>query len=102
MPTTTWQSSTKTQRLRPFGSQMIYASSYNWGAVARTVGCLDAMLGDSASAEANLRHALDIHVRFGAAHWTARTQLDLAEVVNESELVEAARVLIERYDFEGL
>jgi class 3 adenylate cyclase len=90
------------QRLRPFGSQMIYVSSYIWGVVARTVGCLDAMLGDRASAEANLRHALDLHERFGAVYWTARTQLDLAEVVDAPELVEAARLAIDRYGFEGL
>jgi hypothetical protein len=90
------------ERLRPFGSQMNYASSYNWGAVARTVGCLDAMLGDRASAEANLRHALDIHERFGAIYWTARTQLDLADVVDAPELVEAAQFAIDRYGLEGL
>ncbi len=90
------------ERLRPFGSQMIFISSVNWGAVARTVGCLDAMLGDRASAEANLRHALDIHVRFGAVYWTARTQLDLADVVDEPELVDAARLTIDRYGLEGL
>ena len=90
------------QRLRPFGSQMIYANSFLWGVVARTVGCLDAMLGDRASAEANLRHALDIHQHFGAVYWTARTQLDLADVVDAPELVDAARVAIDRYGLEGL
>jgi hypothetical protein len=90
------------ERLRPFGSQMIFISSVNWGVTARTVGCLDAMLGNRASAEANLRHALEIHERFGAVYWTARTQLDLADVVDEPELVEAARVLIDRYGLEGL
>jgi hypothetical protein len=81
---------------------MIYVSSYIWGAVARTVGCLDAMLGDLASAEANLRHALDIHQRFGAVYWTARTQLDLADVIHDPELVDAARAAIDRYGLEGL
>jgi class 3 adenylate cyclase len=90
------------ERLRPYGSHMIYASSFMAGVVARTVGCLDAMLGDHASAEANLRHALDLHERFGAVYWTARTQLDLAEVVDEPELVEAARLAIDRYGLEGL
>jgi class 3 adenylate cyclase len=90
------------ERLRPYGSQMIYASSFMAGVVARTVGCLDAMLGNRASAEANLRHALEIHQRFGAVYWTARTQLDLADVVHDPELVEAARVAIDRYDLEGL
>jgi hypothetical protein len=90
------------ERLRPFGSQLIFLSPVNWGAVARTVGCLDAMLGNKDSAEANLRHALEIHERFGAVYWTARTQLDLAEVVDEPELVEAAREAIDRYGLEGL
>jgi hypothetical protein len=90
------------ERLRPFGSQMIYVSSYIWGVVARTVGCLDAMLGDRASAEANLRHALDLHERFGAVYWTARTQLDLADVIHDPELVDAARAAIDRYGLEGL
>jgi hypothetical protein len=90
------------QRLRPHGSHMLYASSFLAGVVARTVGCLDAMLGDRASAEANLRHALEIHERFGAVYWTARTQLDLADVVDAPELVEAARLAIDRYGFEGL
>lgn len=88
--------------LRPFGSHLIFLSAANWGAVARTVGCLDAMLGDHVSAEANLRHALAIHERFGAVYWTARTQLDLAEVVDEPELVETARIAIDRYGLEGL
>jgi hypothetical protein len=90
------------QRLRPFGSHMIYANSFMAGVVARTVGCLDAMLGDHASAEANLRHALELHERFGAVYWTARTQLDLADVVHAPELVDAARVAIDRYGLEGL
>jgi hypothetical protein len=90
------------ERLRPFGSQLIFLSPVNWGAVARTVGCLDAMLGNKDSAEANLRHALEIHERFGTVYWTARTQLDLAEVVQEPQLVEAARVAIDRYGLEGL
>jgi hypothetical protein len=90
------------EQLRPYGSHMIYASSFMAGVVARTVGCLDAMLGDRASAEANLRHALEIHQRFGAVYWTARTQLDLADVVDEPELVEAARVAIDRYGLDGL
>jgi class 3 adenylate cyclase len=90
------------ERLRPYRSQTIYVSSFMWGAVARTVGCLDAMLGDHASAEANLRHALEIHERFGAVYWTARTQLDLADVVHAPELVDAARVAIDRYGLEGL
>lgn len=90
------------ERLRPYGSQIIYVSSFMAGAVARTVGCLDAMLGDRASAEANLRHALELHQRFGAVYWTARTQLDLADVVDAPELVEAARLAIDRYGFEGL
>jgi len=81
---------------------MIYASAFIAGAVARTVGCLDAMLGDRASAEANLRHALEIHERFGAVYWTARTQLDLADVIHAPELVEAARLAIDRYGLEGL
>jgi class 3 adenylate cyclase len=89
-------------RLRPYGSQMIFANSFMWGVVARTVGCLDAMLGDLASAEANLRHALEIHERFGAVYWTARTQLDLADVVDAPELVNAARLAIDRYGLEGL
>lgn len=90
------------ERLRPFGSQMIFGNAFTAGAVARTVGCLDAMLGDHASAEANLRHALEIHQRFGAVYWTARTQLDLADVVDDPELVEAARVAIDQYGLEGL
>jgi hypothetical protein len=90
------------ERLRPYGSQMIFAASFMAGVVARSVGCLDATLGDHASAEANLRHALEIHERFGAVYWTARTQLDLADVVDAPELVEAARVAIDRYGFEGL
>jgi len=90
------------QRLQPYGSHMIFASAFIAGAVARTVGCLDAMLGDRASAEANLRHALEIHERFGAVYWTARTQLDLADVIHAPELVEAARLAIDRYGLEGL
>jgi hypothetical protein len=90
------------ERLRPYGSQMIFANSFMAGVVARTVGCLDAMLGDHASAEANLRHALELHERFGAVYWTARTQLDLADVVHEPALVEAARIAIDRYGLEGL
>jgi hypothetical protein len=90
------------ERLRPYGSQMIFAASFIAGVVARTVGCLDAMLGDRASAEANLRQALELHERFGAVYWTARTQLDLADVVGAPELVEAAQLAIDRYGFEGL
>jgi class 3 adenylate cyclase len=90
------------ERLRPYGSQMIFASTFLAGVVARTVGCLDAMLGDHTSAEANLRHALEIHQRFGAVYWTARTQLDLADVVHAPELVEAARIAIDRHGLEGL
>ena len=90
------------QRLRPYGSHMIYASSFMAGVVARTVGCLDAMLGDHASAEANLRRALEIHERFGMVYWTARTQLDLADITHAPELVEAARLAIDQYGLEGL
>jgi class 3 adenylate cyclase len=90
------------ERLRPFSSQMIFVSSFNWGVVGRMVGCLDAMLGDRASAEVKLRHALELHERFGAVYWTARTQLDLADVIDAPELVEAARVAIDRYGLEGL
>jgi tetratricopeptide (TPR) repeat protein len=90
------------EQLRPFASQMLFGSSFNWGVVARPLGCLDAMLGDFASAEENLRRALEIHEHFGAVYWTARTQLDLAEVVDEPELVDAARRAIDRYGLEGL
>jgi len=60
------------------------------------------MLGDRASAEADLRHALELNERFGAVYWTARTQLDLADVVDAPELVDAARVATDRYGLKGL
>ncbi|MET0903166.1 MAG: AAA family ATPase [Acidimicrobiales bacterium] len=96
--------------LLPFRDQIIYPGSHTTGAVGRFIGNLLDVLGDPDGAEAALRRALAIVERFGAVYWTARTQLDLAGLLqrhsrDEAEagsLVADASAAIERFGFDGL
>jgi hypothetical protein len=49
------------------------------GAADRLLALIDERLGDQANADQLFASAVELHERFGARAWTARTQLDWAE-----------------------
>jgi len=73
---------------------------------------MQTLTGDLASAETSLREALEVHLRLRTPYWTARTQLDLAnllairqapeDVVAAAALAEQARQTAGTYRLEGL
>jgi len=51
------------------------------GSVARPLGRLATVLGRYDDAEAHFRLALELHTRLQAPYWTARTELDWANLL---------------------
>lgn len=90
------------ERLRPYEERVIFTNAHTLGAVSRPLGRLEAVLGHREQAEADFRRALRLHERLEAPYWIARTQLDLAALLDSPELVDAARRTIDQYGFEGL
>ena len=68
-----------------------------YGSVDRSLGTLAAFLGRAEEAEGRLRNALSIHRDIGARYWTARTALDLGDLLLRQEAArsdEEARLLL--------
>ena len=71
--------------LCPYGALHCSGGPIYYGTVERSLGNLAAFLGRTEEAESRLRQALMIHRSIGARYWTARTALDLCEVLLNQE-----------------
>jgi class 3 adenylate cyclase len=69
------------ERLLPYERQIAAVYATTSGAVARTLGCLAAVLGRYDDAEAHLAVALEMHEHIQAPYWIASTQLDRRDLV---------------------
>ena len=65
--------------LAPYGDLHCASGPIYYGSADRVVGNLAAFLGNAEEAERRLHHALAVHREIGAAYWTARTAVDLAQ-----------------------
>ena len=75
--------STLYELLTPYGAMTIFNYGVCSGALARSLGRLGHLLGRLDAAEAHFGTALSIHQRLDAPYWTARTQLDLADLLRD-------------------
>jgi tetratricopeptide (TPR) repeat protein len=100
------------ERLAPYSRRVIFTTVHTLGAVGRSLGRLQTLMGDYPAAETSLREALDSHERLQAPYWIARTQLDLANLLavrrapgdadQATVLVAAAKRTAETYGLAGL
>jgi hypothetical protein len=67
-------------RLTPFATHVLCSGSTVIGSVARPLACAAAMLGNYDQAEQWFATAHDIHIRLQAPYWTAKGQLDHADL----------------------
>jgi hypothetical protein len=72
-------------QLSPYSDLHAASGPIYYGLADRMVGNLAGFLGRGNEAERRLRHALDVHRDIGAAHWTARTAVDLAGLLLDSD-----------------
>jgi tetratricopeptide (TPR) repeat protein len=73
------------------------------GAVARPLGRLAAVLGQTDDAIRHFEHALERNERLGAPVCLARTQLDYAQAIGDrAELIEAAARIADEHGLEAL
>lgn len=77
------------EQLLPYERRVVAVYSIVCGAIARHLGCLATVTGRYPEAEAHLRVALEIHERIAAPYWIACTQLDLRDLLVESQAPEA-------------
>ena len=99
-------------RLAPFSRRVIFTTAHTLGAVGRSLGRLQTIIGEYGAAEASLREALEVHQRLRAPYWIARTKLDLADLLTvrrepgdsaqAAELIADARQVAETYSLGGL
>ena len=69
--------------LSPYGAMVVFNGGICEGALARSLGRLAHLLGHPADAEAHFGTALSINERIEAPYWTARTQLDYADLLRD-------------------
>jgi class 3 adenylate cyclase/tetratricopeptide (TPR) repeat protein len=85
------------ERLAPFSGRVIFTTAHTLGAVGRSLGRLQTLIGDHTAAEVSLREALEIHQKLKAPYWIARTQLDLADLLatrqRPGDTAQAARLI---------
>lgn len=93
----------------PFVELVTTAVVHTHGAVARSLGRLEHVLGRHDVAEQHLRQSLAVHERLRAPYWIARSQIDLAALLRDlgrageaAALVEEATASIDRFGFGGL
>ena len=65
--------------LAPYGDLHCASGPIYYESADSVVGNLAAFLGNAEEAEQRLHHALAVHREIGAAYWTARTAVDLAQ-----------------------
>ena len=70
------------EKLSPYGDLHCCGAPIYYGLADRMIGNLAGFLGRPDEAESRLRHALGEHRKIGAHLWTARTALDLAELLH--------------------
>jgi tetratricopeptide (TPR) repeat protein len=100
------------ERLAPFSRRVIFTTAHTLGAVGRSVGRLQTLIGEHSAAEASFREALEVHQRLQSPYWTARTQLDFADLLSirqgpgdtaqAAQLIADARHAAETYGLGGL
>jgi hypothetical protein len=100
------------EKFSPYVSRFIFVGSIDEGGVARPLGRLATLLGRFDDAERHLLDAFELRERIGASYWTARTQLDLAELFvtrrgatdSDAALGQLQEVerSVERYGYRGL
>ncbi|HZQ56988.1 MAG TPA: AAA family ATPase [Acidimicrobiales bacterium] len=66
-------------RAAPYRHVVAYNVATIEGALARSMGRMAALLGDWDDADGLFADALELHERFGAPYWVARTRLDWAD-----------------------
>jgi class 3 adenylate cyclase/tetratricopeptide (TPR) repeat protein len=71
--------------LAPFAGLVATDNVTSEGCVARPLGRLEALLGDVEAAIAHFEQALAVNQRIGTPYWSARTQLELADLVRDRE-----------------
>ena len=68
-------------QLSPYGDLHASSGPIYYGLTDRVIGNLARFLGRGDEAETRLRHALQVHREVGANYWTARTAIDLIELL---------------------
>ena len=82
--------------LSPYGAMVVFNGGICEGALARSLGRLAHLLDHPADAEAHFGTALSINERIEAPYWTARTQLDYADLLRDVGRPDEAKGFVNR------